>query len=61
MCHKPEECCLKLATTINQQAASIVATDSSATANNKSTIHTLQHQVNVTAFDTNNSDCDDDE
>ena len=46
---------------MNHQAASITATDLSAPANDKSTIHTLQHQVNVTVFNTNNSDFEDDE
>ena len=59
--HKSEECHLKPATTMNHQAASITATDLSAPANDKSTIHTLQHQVNVTVFNTNNSDFEDDE
>ena len=35
---------------MNHQAASIMATDSSAPGNDKSTMHTLQHQVNVTTF-----------
>ena len=46
---------------MNMQAASTMTTASSAPSNSKSSVHPLQHQVNVTAFDTNNSALEDDE
>ena len=59
--HIPEECCLKRATTMNMPAASIMATASSAPSSTNSSVHTLQCQVNVTAFNTRKSDLEDDE
>ena len=61
MHHKPEECHLNPASTVNPQIANIMATDSLAPASDKNTKHTVQHQVNVAASDTNNSDLEDDE
>ena len=60
MVRKGNGCHLKPATTTNMQAASIMVTASSAPSNTNSSAHTLQCQVNVTAFDTNNSDLEDD-